>query len=98
MLKSAVICVELTKLDPTKVLLKNTLGNATKFVPWIVTCAPKPVGPLVGLMDVMVGTGLGCTMVSTTAAEGPPPGVGLFTVICALPTVAMSEDEICALS
>ena len=98
MLKSVVNCVELTKLDPTKVPLKKTLGKATKLVPLIVTCAPKPVGPLVGLMEVMVGTGFGWTMVNTAGAEGPPPGLGLFTVICALPAEAMSEAEIWALN
>src|SRR6266850_4927173 len=98
MLKSVVNCVELMKLDPTKVPLKKTLGKATKLVPLIVTCAPKPVGALVGLMEVMVGTGFGWTMVSTTGDEGPPPGVGLLTVIWGVPTAAISLARIEALS
>lgn len=35
-------------------------------------------------------------MLRVTGAEGPPPGVGLLTVICAVPTVAMSAAEIAA--
>lgn len=98
MLKSVVNCEELIKLDPTNVPLKYTFGRATKLVPLITTCAPKPVSPLVGLMEVIVGTGFGVTMVRVKGAEGPPPGVGLLTVICALPGAAMSEAGIWALS
>jgi hypothetical protein len=49
-------------------------------------------------MEVIVGTGLGWMMSSTAGDEGPPPGVGLLTVICAVLTAAISLARIEALS
>ena len=43
-----------------------------------------------GLIEEMTGSGLGMTMVRSTAFDRPPPGAGLKTVICAVPAAGRS--------
>src|SRR5436853_2728915 len=51
-----VICVaELTMIFSAEVGPKRTLAPAVKPVPVIVTMVPPVVGPICGVMDVMVG-------------------------------------------
>jgi len=66
-----------------------------KLVP--VRLSVKPGSPeffVVGLIAVIVGTGL--LIVKVFAAEVPPPGVGLNTVTLAVPAEAMSLAGIAA--
>jgi hypothetical protein len=69
--------------------LKSTVDDALKLVPFTVrvNCAPPAVVE-VGLIDVVVGTGL--LIVSVCELEVPPPGPGFTTVIEAVPPVAIS--------
>ena len=68
-----------------------------KLVP--VRLSVKPGSPeffVVGLIAVIVGTGL--LIVKVLAAEVPPPGAGLNTVTLAVPGVAISVFRIDALT
>jgi hypothetical protein len=47
---------------------------------------PLPAVTQVGLIDVVVGTGL--LMVNVTAFDVPPPGAGFTTVVAAVPALA----------
>ena len=62
-----------------------------KPVPWRVRLtSPLPTGTLVGVIDVMVSE-IGSPTVNGLAAEVPPPGVPLTTVIATLPATKRSE-------
>src|SRR5580692_9898204 len=72
---------------------------ATKSLP--VTVSIKPVLPaaaLDGESAVIDGTGLEASMVKVSAPDVPPPGAGVTTVMPALPAVAMSVADTCAVS
>jgi len=70
---------------------KFTIDPAMKFVPVNVMFTDCPTTPLVGLIEVSVGTGLGeFTIVNTKFVVVPPPGAGLVTVTFADPTAEMS--------
>src|SRR5579871_1780654 len=58
--------------------------------------AAVPAGALDGDNELTVGTELGAVIVKAAFPEVPPPGVGLNTVTCAVPAVAMSVAEIAA--
>ena len=67
----------------------------TKFLP--VTAIVKLVPPAtaeLGFSKVMIGGG--CLIVNVNGAEVPPPGVGLKTVIAAVPTALTSAAVIAA--
>jgi hypothetical protein len=77
--------------------LKSTVDDALKFVP--VTVSVKLFPPAVvdvGETELVVGTGL--FIVSVCAFDVPPPGVGLTTVIDAVPPTAMSAAGTVAVS
>ena len=61
--------------------LRHTWAPERKPVPAIVIVVGEPIGTLVGVMLVIVGSGLGAATVSGSEFEGPPPGVGLETEI-----------------
>jgi len=85
----AVNSVTLTKVVVSGEELKSTVEPLTNPLPVIVSVL---LGPLtaseVGLMEDNTGRGL--TMEKVWAAEVPPPGVGVTTVIEAVPAVAKS--------
>ena len=61
--------------------------------------AEPPAVADVGLMLVVVGTGLLATLiVKVWALEVPPPGVGVNTVTVAVPAMAISVAVIAAVS
>ena len=60
--------------------------------------AGPPVIAEVGLMMAIVGIGLSILNVTSFDVVPPPPGVGLKTVIFALPPVAISRAGIAAVS
>ena len=62
-----------------------------KLVPVTLTVTKVPAWALEGLSEVIVGTGLGAAIVNGRELEGPPPGVGLETVTCAVPGVANAD-------
>lgn len=83
----------------TLVLETNVVGRAppfhravdevTKFVPVIVSVKDGlPSSSTLGLSEVIVGTGL--LIVKVKALDVPPPGLGLETLIFAVPPVTMS--------
>ena len=76
---------------------QRTTDELLKFVPVAVSVnAALPATTLVGEIELSVGAGL--LIVNVEAPEVPPPGVGLKTVIEAVPAVAMSAALICACS
>ncbi len=92
---AAVNCVALTNVVVRALPPKFTTEFATKPVPFTVKLNPAPPAvALVGEMLVIVGTGL-FTM-KLTAFDVPPPG--LLTVTLTLPTVAMSEARMAAVT
>src|SRR4029453_13706141 len=75
-----------------------TTEDETKPVP--VTGGGKRAPPAVAVLgDMLLTVGAGFGMDSVAAAEAPPPGAGVKTVIAALPAVTMSgggmEGETC---
>lgn len=93
----AVTCVTLSTVVGRSAPFQRTTEPGAKFVP--VTESWK-VGPPatdeLGLSSVMVGGAK--LIVSVTALEVPPPGVGLTTVIAAVPPLAISVADIVARS
>jgi hypothetical protein len=70
----------LTKLAVCAVLLNVTVEELRNPVPLMVSvCAADPTGRELGDRDVIAGTGLPAVTVKLSAAEDPPPGVGLVT-------------------
>jgi len=77
--------------------LMFTVELLTKFVPFTVRAnAPEPAITVEGCSEAAVGVGL--LMVSVRALDVPPPGVGLVTVMEAVPAAAMSPAKIAAVS
>jgi hypothetical protein len=83
----AVSSVDETNVVPRAVPFQFTVEVETKFVPFTVNvnCAP-PAAAQVGLIEVVVGTGL--LMVNVTGFDVPPPGAGFLTVTGGAPAVA----------
>src|SRR4030095_13996896 len=74
-----------------------TTEDETKPVP--VTVRVKPAPPTVAVLgDMLLTVGAGFGMDSVAAAEAPPPGAGVKTVIAALPAVTMSVGGMEAVS
>ena len=70
-----------------------------KFVPVTINVkADSPTKPVDGVMDVIVGIGLGFPMFRLTEFDVPPPGAGLTTVTSAVPEVAIAEAGIVAMT
>ena len=68
-----------------------------KSVPFTVSVkAAAPVVLVVGEMLVSVGTGL--LIANWAGIAVPPPGVGLKTVMFAMPVAAISAAAICAVN
>jgi len=97
---AAVNCVPLTTVVVFAAPLKLTTEFATKFVPVTVNVnAAPPAVPLVGAMEVNVGTGFGALeILNTKFAVVPPPGAAFVTVTLALPEVVISDAKIAAVS
>jgi hypothetical protein len=89
----------LTYVVGTVALFHSTTEVAMKLLPLTVSVkAAPPTVALVGDSDVATGTGLTLSMVNVTAAEVPPPGVGLTMVTLAVPAVLMSAAGTCAVN
>src|SRR5712691_7225924 len=87
----AVSWVALTKLVVRVPPFHRTTEAGTKPLP--VTARVKagpPCSALLGESEESAGTGLTAVMVKATAAEVPPPGVGVNTVTGAVPAVVRS--------
>jgi len=83
----AVSCVEEIKLVVSAVPFQFTAEVATKLLPFTVKVkSALPTVVQVGLIDVVVGTGL--LIVNVTEFDVPPAGGGLTTVMDAVPAVA----------
>ena len=83
----AVSCVEETKLVARGAPFQFTVEVETKLVPFTVKMkSALPAAIQVGLIEVVVGTGL--LIVNVTEFDVPPPGAGFTTVTDAVPTVA----------
>lgn len=79
----AVICVEFTRFSPMRELFPmSTTAPCWKFVPLMVKVIGfgVPDCPLVGLIEVIVGIGLGVIIVKGSEVEGPPLGDGFEIV------------------
>ena len=83
----AVSWVDETNVVVSAVPFQFTVEVETKFVPFTVkvNCAPPAVAQ-VGLIEVVVGTGL--LIVKVCAFDVPPPGAGFTTVTDAVPAFA----------
>lgn len=100
-MSAAVICavnwVALTNVVTRSAPSKRTIEPLLKFVPSTVSVnAAPPIVCVAGVMVVMVGTGL--LTVKSIAAEVPPPGAGLNTVMAFGPADEISAAVICARS
>src|SRR2546421_117816 len=94
---AAVICVALTKTVVRAAPFQRTLEPVTKLVPLTVSVDAAPPTPaLEGESDASVGTGL--VIVNVWAPEVPPSTPGIVTVTWAVPTAAMSEAGIAAVT
>jgi hypothetical protein len=83
----AVSCVEETYVVANAVAFHFTVEVETKFVPVTVKVnCPPPAVAQVGLIEVVVGTGL--LIVNVCGFDVPPPGGGFVTVIEAVPAFA----------
>jgi len=97
---AAVSLVALTKAVARAVPLKFTTDVLMKFEPFTVSVkAPEPAVAVAGCRVVIAGTGLlAAVTVKVTALDVPPPGDGLVTVTVGVPTLAMSEASMAAVS
>jgi len=94
---AAVTCVPLTNVVVRLEPLTWTTAPFAKFEPLAVNVKPGP--PAVALLGEMLARDGGeFVTVNVTAAEVPPPGAGLKTVIERAPAEAMSDAGIAAVS
>jgi len=90
-------CVALTSTVLSALPLKFTTELDTKFVP--VTISVNPALPAITVGgERAVTPGAGLLTVNAVAAEVPPPGVGLVTVIFAVEAVATSAAVMLAVT
>jgi hypothetical protein len=83
----AVSCVEETKLVARGAPFQFTVEVETNLVPFTVKVrSALPAVAQVGLIEVVVGTGL--LIVNVCGLDVPPPGLGFTTVTDAVPAVA----------
>lgn len=93
----AVSWLEFTKVVGLLEPFQLTVAPLTKLVPLTVRVKAEPfTRALVGLSEVITGVGL--LIVNVTGDEVPPPGVGVNTVIAAVPPEVMSDAGIDAVS
>ena len=79
--------MEETNIVVSAVPLHLTVEPETKFVPFTVKVnCPPPAVAQVGLIELVVGTGL--LIVNVCGFEVPPPGAGVTTVTDAVPAFA----------
>ena len=94
---TAVSCVALTKLVVNAAPLKSATDELTKLVPVsVMVVFGAPTVAEVGLMPVSVGIGL--LTVKVCAVDVPPPGLGVTTVMDAVPAVVRSLAGMTAVS
>jgi hypothetical protein len=99
---SAAVIVAWTWVALTNVVVRLapfqfTTEPLTNPVPFTVCVkATPPAVAFDGESEVIVGTGFDAVIVNDAFPEVPPPGVGLNTVTCAVPALAMSADAIAA--
>ena len=85
----AVTCVAATKLVVNAVPFQLTTAPLTKLLPFTVSVnAAPPTKAPAGESDETIGAVL--LIVKVRAADVPPPGVGLVTVMLAEPALAIS--------
>jgi hypothetical protein len=90
----AVSFVSLTKVVVSAVPFQSTVEEETKLVPLTVSVnAAPPAEALAGAIEETAGTGLELLIVNVEVPDAPPPGVGLLTVILAVPALAMSASR-----
>src|SRR5207248_9676471 len=88
----AVSCVEETKVVARGAPFQFTVEVETNLVPFTVKVkSALPAVLQVGLIDVVVGTGL--LIVNVTEFDVPPAGGGLTIVLDAVPAVATRSEE-----
>ena len=89
-----------TKVVATALPFHNTCEVETNCVPVTVRVrAGLPARAVNGERELIVGTGFGGVLiVKLSALDVPPPGMGLCTVILAVPAVVRSDAGICAVS
>src|SRR6267143_5645078 len=94
---AAVSWMGLTKVVVRVAPFQRTVEPFTNPVPSTVSVKPAPpTVALSGVSPVIVGMGL--LTGNVCAAEVPPPGVGVNTVTCGVPAVAMSAAVMAAVS
>src|SRR5207237_45177 len=94
---AAVSCVTLTKVVVRVAPFQRTLEPVTKLLPFRVRVkAAPPTLALEGESDVSDGAGV--VIVNVWAPEVPPSTPGIVTVTWAVPTAAMSEAGIAAVT
>src|SRR6266404_29508 len=94
---AAVSWMGLTKVVVRVAPFQRTVEPFTNPVPSTVSVkAAPPTVALIGVSPVIVGMGL--LTGNVCAAEVPPPGVGVNTVTCGVPAVAMSAAVMAAVS
>src|SRR5438477_23090 len=93
----AVSLIEETNVVARAEPFQLTVEVETKLVPFTVRVKePLPAMVEVGLIEVMVGTGL--LMLKVTALDVPPPGAGFTTVMDAVPALAIRAAGTVAVS
>jgi hypothetical protein len=90
---AAVTCPPLANVVTLGLPLKFTTEVEIKFVPFTISVNPAPPAVVLpGTNEVIVGTGLlAPLMVNVEEFDVPPPGVGLNTVMAAVPALTMFE-------
>src|SRR5262245_19197076 len=97
----AVNCPAFTNVVGRGLPFHCTTELPTKLLPFTVSVkAAPPAGALLGVSVATAGTGLFAALIVKVAAgvDTPPPGAGLNTVTEAVPALAMSAAEICAVN
>jgi hypothetical protein len=77
---------------------KSTIDPATNPVPVMVTVVPPPLGPVLGLTDVTVGTGSNVNRSAALVAEVPPVVVTVTSAVPAVSAGAVAVIEVAELT
>jgi hypothetical protein len=94
---AAVSWVELIKLVTRLIAFQYTVAPCTKLLPFTVKVnALLPTTAAAGLREVIAGSGY--STVRDIPPDAPPPGLGLRTVMVAVPNPEMSVAGIEAVS
>ena len=93
----AMICVALTTVVVRLAPFQFTTEPVIKPLPFTVSVkAAPPAVALAGDNELIVGNGFDELIVKVAFPEVPPPGVGLNTVTCLVPDLAMSAAVMAA--